>query len=141
MVGRVAVHAKKWANTALTDTLLVIQQHNLQAVAEGRAPSQLTAMVMAQLGEFATVYGRIALPTIPGIPLLPAPGGSKRDLGFSSGPDVGETGFDGHTLDPAEPQSERSDQETDSQPDTTGETDVRHPRLSHKHNHVHSHHH
>jgi hypothetical protein len=66
------VHAKKWANTALTDTLLVIQQHNLQAVAEGRAPSQLTAMVMAQLGEFATVYGRIALPTIPGIPLLPA---------------------------------------------------------------------
>jgi hypothetical protein len=135
-----AVRGKRWAETALTQTLLVIQQHNLKAVAEGRPTSQLTAMVMAQLGEFATLSGRIAAPALPGIPLLPAPGSSRRDLG-SSGPDMEEDGFGGHPPDLAEPKRERSIEEAISSPDKADETDVRRPRRSHGHSHGHSHHH
>ncbi|KAI7339705.1 hypothetical protein KC354_g17326 [Hortaea werneckii] len=69
-----------WAYEALQESLLLIQQHNRAVVAAGLPALKHTAVVMAQLGEFATSIKHMVAPALPEIPLLPAPGGSKRDL-------------------------------------------------------------
>lgn len=72
----VGSRAQAWAIEVLGQSLVVIQQ----ASAANRPTLQHTAMVKAQLGNFASQISNIYTPVVPGIPLLPAPGGRKRDL-------------------------------------------------------------
>ena len=132
---------QQWAMEALQVSLLVLQQHNQAAVAAGRPTSQHTAMVLQQLGYFASDIKNMVLPVLPGLPQLPAPGsGSKRDLSFD---DYGGM-EDAHliTLEVDEELWERSMREVDVQIDGHGEANMRRSShaVDHAHGHGHSHH-
>jgi hypothetical protein len=128
----IGARGQRWANYAMTESLTIIQQGNLALIAEGKPTSQHTAMVMAQLGDFATKIKTMAAPTLPGIPLLPAPGGSKRDLGFS------ETSSTEHAEDD-EAVKELPIPETEMPLDK--DVPARALRHGHTHGHRHGHHH
>lgn len=57
-----------------------IYDANKAAVDAGRPAAATTAMLTAQLGQFADNIKKMVAPTLPQIPLLPPPGGVKRDV-------------------------------------------------------------
>lgn len=76
----VGVNAQKWAMDAIRIATQAIYDANKAAVDAGRPAAATTALLTAQLGVFADNIKNVVAPTLPQIPLLPPPGGSKRNV-------------------------------------------------------------
>ena len=75
----IGVNAQKWANDAIRIAVQALYDANKAATDAGRPAAATTAMITAQLGQFADQIKNMVAPTLPQIPLLPPPGGRKRD--------------------------------------------------------------
>lgn len=133
---------QQWAFSALQESLTVIQQADQAAVAAGEPTLQHSAMVIAQLGAFAMDIKNMLAPTLPKIPLLPAPGGSRRDLGSSEHSSI-EDDQDSSPVEIEERVWGRSMGEADMQHGEDAAPDVHRPGHSHGHDREHDfgHHH
>jgi hypothetical protein len=76
---QIGANGQKWATDAIRIAVQAIYDANKAAVAAGRPTAATTAMLTAQLGQFADQIKNMVAPTLPQIPLLPPPG-SKRDV-------------------------------------------------------------
>lgn len=76
----VGANGQKWAMDAIRIATQAIYDANKAAADAGRPAAATTAVLTAQLGEFADKIKTMVAPTVPQMPLLPPPGGSKRNV-------------------------------------------------------------
>ncbi|KAI1114378.1 hypothetical protein F5Y14DRAFT_441271 [Nemania sp. NC0429] len=76
----VGANGQKWAMDAIRIAAQTLYDANKAAVDAGRPVAATTALLTAQLGVFAGNIRKMTAPTLPQIPLLPPPGGAKRDV-------------------------------------------------------------
>jgi len=74
----VAKNGREWAQEAFARVIQAMQDSNKAASDAGRPQAEVTAVILAQLGEWASTVSSMALPSLTSIPLLPAPGSSRK---------------------------------------------------------------